>query len=175
MNKYDDEIKYLIDSYSKLLFKITFDIVGNKEETENIVQESYLSYYNNINRYNSLDYDSKRRLLVKIAINKSKDYLKSKKNYLIQNLDDEEIATISSGFQIEEYMIKEEKKKLIKKAVNNLKEPYRSLVNYYSLNDYTLDMVSEKTNTKKEVLKVQLVRAKKLLKEKLIEGGELDE
>lgn len=175
MNIYDDEIKDLINSYSRLLFKITYDFIKNKEETENIVQDSFLSYYNRIDHYNDLAKEEKRRILARIAINKCKDYLKSKKNIMKDNLDDEMVANIKSGFSVEEFLIKQERKMQIEKAVNELKEPYKTLVNYYYLKDYTLDMVCDLTKTKKETVKVQLTRAKDKLRDILIEGGELNE
>lgn len=175
MNNYDKELKDAINSYSKLLFKVSLDLVKNKEEAENIVQDSFLSYYKKLDSYINLSSDSKRRILARIAINKSKDYLKSMKVKLNDDsFTEEDFNLIPSNMKVEEELIKKEKKENIIRMINELKNPYKDLIINYYINDYSLDELETITGNKKSVIKVQLVRAKDSLR-KILEGGELDE
>lgn len=169
----NNELQDVINKYSNLLFKVSLDLVKNKEEAENIVQDSFLSYFNKINEYGSLDDISKKRILARIAINKSKDYLKSMRVKLNDSsFTEDDFMMIAGSTHIEETLIKKEKKENIIRMINELKYPYNKLIMDYYINNYTLDELEKIYNSKKSVIKVQLVRAKKSLKEKL-KGGEL--
>ncbi|MCQ2749585.1 MAG: sigma-70 family RNA polymerase sigma factor [Clostridia bacterium] len=168
---FEEDLKSVIDKYEKLIFKLSLDITRSKEESENIVQETFFSYYNHRDEYLRLDDISKKRLLARIAINKAKDYLKSSYAKKREGLDNEEIINLEvSNINLEESLIKREKEEMIRKALDELNEPYKSLIKDYYFDDYNLDELSRKNNSSKGTIKVQLTRAKEKLK--LILGGE---
>lgn len=171
MSNKNDELKSAIDKYSNLLFKISLDLTRNKEESENIVQDSFLSYFKKIDDYIDFEDEVKKRILARIAINKSKDYLKSMKVKLNDdNFTDDDFLKLSNNILTEELLIKKEKKENMIRIINELKNPYKDLIKYYYFDNYSLDELEKKTGTKKSVIKVQLTRAKDLLRENL-KGG----
>lgn len=66
-----------IGLYERLLFKVCKTYIKDPFECENIVQETYLSFYKNIETYSKVSKDEAKNILCKIALNKCKDYLKS--------------------------------------------------------------------------------------------------
>lgn len=170
---YDSELKTIIKEFNRLLYKVSLDLVKNKEEAENAVQDTYLAYYKNIDRYINLPMDDKRRLLARIAINKCKDMLKSKANNLTDKSKEIEKITIARDYKIEEKLIDKEKYTELIKALNEMKDPYRKLINDYYINDLCLDELALKYNSSKATIKVQITRGKQILKENLIKGGDL--
>lgn len=70
---------YLYDNYSKALFGIIYNIVGNTEEAEDILQIVFLKIWNSFSTYDK----SKGRLytwMLNITRNSAIDYVRSKQN-----------------------------------------------------------------------------------------------
>ena len=68
---------YLYDHYSKSLYGVIFNLIRNKEEAEDVLQEVFVKIWNNIDTYN----ESKGRLytwMLNIARNTTIDKLRSK-------------------------------------------------------------------------------------------------
>lgn len=171
---FEEDLKFVISKYEKLIFKLALDITRSKEESENIVQDSFLSYYKHKEEYAKLDEISKKRILARIAINKSKDYLKSA--YIKKRDGDDNDMIIEnevSNINIEEALIRNEKEEVIRNALEKLNEPYKSLIKNYYFENFNLDELAKKTNSSKNTVKVQLTRGKEKLK--LILGGEANE
>lgn len=171
---FEEDLREVITKYEKLIFKLALDITRCKEESENIVQDSFLSYYNHREEYAKLDDTSKKRIIARIAINKAKDYLKSSYAKKREDSDNEEIIKNEiSDTDLEESLIKREKEEMIRKALDNLNEPYKSLIEDYYFKGFNLDELATKNNSSKGTIKVQLTRAKEKLK--LIIGGEAND
>jgi RNA polymerase sigma-70 factor, ECF subfamily len=79
LKKDSSSFTYLYDHYSKSLFGVIFNLIKNKEEAEDVLQEVFVKVWNNIDSYN----ESKGRLytwMLNIARNTTIDKLRSK-NY----------------------------------------------------------------------------------------------
>lgn len=169
------DIEYLINKYHCLIYKICLNMLSNSLEAEDTVQEVYLSVYKNFEKYKSLDENSLKNVICKIALNKCKDVLKSKAYKLerITQNDEKQLEKYSYDNDIESSIIKNDEKNYISKIINELKEPYKTIIRKYYIEEYTLDELSEELNINKATLKVQVYRGKKILKEKImIVGGE---
>ena len=71
-------IDEMIDKYSKLVYKICYDMLINSFDAEDITQEVYISFYKHFDEYGKLQENEIKNILCKIALNKCKDVLKSK-------------------------------------------------------------------------------------------------
>lgn len=169
-----DDFEKLVERYYKLVYKIGIDVLKNKQEAENISQETFLSLYKNIHRYSNLNETQTKNLICKIALNKCKDYIKKPEFKLITSIEENCLNKISHDYFIEEELIKKERQMLIKKAVNQLKAPYKEIIVDYYFNNLSLDEIAHKTNKSKGVIKTQLFRGRKILKI-ILEGGDLNE
>lgn len=169
-------IEYLVEKYSRLVYKICYDMLENSLDAEDITQEVYLSLYSNLKRYGNLEEKEIKNIICKIALNKCRDVLKSKAKK-IENMTTDNILVLENFIDdndIEKEMIQSEKNYIIKKAIQSLKEPYNHILYSYYIEEYSLDNIASKMKVPKTTLKMQIYRGKKLLKEKLekINGGE---
>lgn len=166
----------IVEDYYKLVYKVCFDVLRDTDEAENISQDTFLSLYKNFYKYSCLKPNELKNLVCKIALNKCKDLLKSSSFRLVSSIEDNtEIShNLSSEDSIEDSLIKKERLMLIKKIVNELKEPYKKVIIEYYFNNLTLDEISQKLGRDKNVIKTQLYRSKQILKEKL-KGGDFFE
>ncbi|RBA28173.1 RNA polymerase sigma factor [Flavobacterium tibetense] len=77
LKKDDKSFTLLYDNYSKSLYGVIFNLIKNREEAEDVLQEVFVKIWNNIETYN----ESKGRLytwMLNIARNSTIDKLRSK-------------------------------------------------------------------------------------------------
>ena len=159
----------MIDKYSKLVYKICYDMLINSFDAEDITQEVYISFYKHFDEYGKLQENEIKNILCKIALNKCKDVLKSKAKK-IENMTTDNILSLENYImpnKMEDEILEKEKKENIIKLIKDIKEPYGNILYLYYIKQNSLDEISENLGIKKQTLKMQIYRAKKLLKEKI--------
>ena len=163
----------IVNMYNKLVFKICYDMLGSAPDAQDISQEAFLSFYLHLNDYINLPQNEIKNILCKIALNKCKDFLRGKthKLKLLTNDDDTNLENYEDDNNILEELIKKENSNYITKIINELKEPYSSIIKYYYIENLSLDELAKKLDTQKSTLKVQLYRAKKLLQKEVEKTG----
>ena len=162
-------IEEMIDKYSKLVYKICYDMLINSFDAEDITQEVYISFYKHFDEYGKLQENEIKNILCKIALNKCKDVLKSKAKK-IENMTTDNILFLENYImpnKMEDEILEKEKKENIIKLIKDIKEPYSNILYLYYIKQNSLDEISENLGIKKQTLKMQIYRAKKLLKEKI--------
>ncbi len=162
-------IDEMIDKYSKLVYKICYDMLINSFDAEDITQEVYISFYKHFDEYGKLQENEIKNILCKIALNKCKDVLKSKAKK-IENMTTDNILSLENYImpnKMEDEILEKEKKENIIKLIKDIKEPYGNILYLYYIKQNSLDEISENLGIKKQTLKMQIYRAKKLLKEKI--------
>lgn len=168
-------IEDLIEKYSKLIYKICFDMLNSPLDAQDMTQEVYISLYRNFDKYGKLPENEIKNIMCKIALNKCKDLLKSKMKKL-EILADEDIIKLEnyeSDDNIDEVIIKKDKSNYIIDAINELNAPYNEILYSYYIEEKSLDEISRIRGSTKGTLKVQLYRAREKLKENLEKyGGE---
>lgn len=165
-------IEFLIKKYHKLIYSICFNLLNNSLDAQDITQETYISIYTNLDKYDNLPENEIKNIVCKIALNKCKDFLKLKTNKLkVTETTEDELSLYIDNVNIEENLITEEKKKYIHKMINELKEPYRKTLYKYYVEEISLDNLSKQLDIPKPTLKIQIYRGKEILKEKFKKGG----
>ena len=162
-------IDEMIDKYSKLVYKICYDMLINSFDAEDITQEVYISFYKHFDEYGKLQENEIKNILCKIALNKCKDVLKSKAKK-IENMTTDNILSLENYImpnKMEDEILEKEKKENIIKLIKDIKEPYSNILYLYYIKQNSLDEISENLGIKKQTLKMQKNRTKKLLKEKI--------
>lgn len=156
----------IVNKYTNLTYKIAIDMTSSPEDSQDLVQEAYLSLYSHFKEYKKLQENEIKNILCKIVLNKCKDYLKSKKRKeqtVLEDISNIEEFNLQSDF-IDD-LIRQDKNDFIRKKIQELNNPYNTLLMQYYIEEKTLDEIAKKQNTTKGTVKVQLTRGKKLLKE----------
>ena len=147
--------------YYKAMYNTSMRIVGNETEAEDIMQESFLKAFKNIDTYEGKV--SFGAWLKKIVINRSLDYLKKRKvkfEEISENLIEELEAPI---METREFDIQK-----LKEAIFQLPEGYRIVLSLYLLEGYDHDEISEILNISNSSSRSQLLRAKLKLRKLLL-------
>lgn len=160
---------YLYDNYSKALFGVIESIINNQEESEDVLQNTFLKIWNNFDSYDA----SKGRLytwMINIARNLAIDSTRSKHEKIKNKIQE------PTDFVYHKNNLYTENKTHetigLKKIVNSLKEDYIEIIELAYYQGYTQDEISKTLNiplgTVKTKVRQALVTLRHLVKEKTV-------
>ncbi|WP_226536315.1 sigma-70 family RNA polymerase sigma factor [Fictibacillus halophilus] len=160
MKQYGEEIKRLIYTYVK-----------NWPQAEDLTQDVFVTLYTKMDTFRG---DSAiRSWIYSIAINKSKDYLKSwhyRKLQLTEKLKGE---SSSEKNAVEFQVISDTEDHILYQAVMQLSLKYREVILLHYYKEFSIRETCEFLSVNEGTVKTRLSRAKKLLKEQYMKlGGE---
>ena len=149
-NKFDK----IFDLYSKDLFRLIFSYTLNVSDSKDILQETFIKYYQ---KMDSLPDDvlEIKKWLIKVAVNKSKDYRKCWKRNIV-DLDDNRIILTNSETNLE-----------MLDLLNKIDKKYRIPIYLYYYKGYKVSEISTILKVSESAIKMRLSRAKKNLKKEL--------
>lgn len=150
----------IMKSYTEPLLKIAYLYVKDWQVAEDIVQDTFLSYYEKFEQFE--ERSSLKTYLVRITINKCKDYLKSwryRKLFLTNRF--------SLTKKEQAHLVQQEERLDIANAVLNLPLHLREVVIHYYYEELSILEISTILSLSDNTVKTRLRRARQLLKEQL--------
>lgn len=151
--------------YSRSMYNVGFRIVNNSEEAEDVLQDAFISAFNNLERYRG---DSTfGAWLKRIVINKAINYLNKKKP---ERMPDDERWDVREEEAVDEFEGFPFTVEKVRAAIEALPYGYRSVISLYLVEGYDHGEIAEILGITESTSKSQFNRAKKKLKE-LLEGG----
>lgn len=146
--------------YVKAMYNVSIRITNDREESEDVLQESFLSAFQNIDRL------KERALfgswLKRIVINKSIDSVKKRKEKFVsfddireKDVAEEEAANDENEV---EYDIES-----VNKAVQLLPDGFRTVLTLYLFEDYSHKEIADVMGISENTSKTQYLRAKQRL------------
>jgi len=161
------DLENTINKYSDFLFKTSFLMLRNKDDVEDIVQETFIAYIKSDMEFN--DEEHKKAWLLKVAQNKCKNLLKSHKIRAYVPFDD--IEEVIPGEDEEIY--KEDTIEILE--ISNLDYKYKSVLVLFYVEDYSIEETANILDISVSAVKMRLKRAREKLKlefgDKLLKGG----
>lgn len=156
-------VEYLAEKYRDNLFSVAFNVCKNAQDSEDIVQETFLRYYKSHKEFECEEHI--KAWLMRVAINQAKDMILS---FWSRN-----------RIPFEEYMLElpfeTEEDSRIFSAVMSLPRKYRIVLHLFYYEDYDIKAISNLTGVKENTVKSRLARGRKLLKDELKEAWNEDE
>lgn len=148
--------------YSRAMYNVGYRITGNEEDAEDVLQESFVSAFKNLESYRG---DATfGAWLKRIVVNKSINVIKKRKENLIAQ---EEEFDVPAEEPATDYM-PELSVDRVRKCIEMLPDGYRSVVSLYLLEGYDHEEIAGIMGITESTSKSQLNRAKGKLKELLI-------
>lgn len=144
--------------YFKAMYNTCLRIVGDATEAEDIMQESFFKAFDKINTYkNEVSFGS---WLKRIVINSSLDFLKKKK---LEVLPIDETYGLKDENAESDESFTPESVEMLKKAIEQLSEGYRLVINLVLIEGYSHEEVGEMLGITASTSRSQLARAKQRL------------
>ena len=154
--------KILYDKYSRFLLGICLRYASDRTEAEDILQESLLKIYFNIDDFTGTG--SFTGWLRKVAVNTAITHYHKNLRYRY-NVDIEEFASFETGISSfeEDYFTSDE----LFKVINELSAGYRMVFNLYAIEGYKHKEIAKMLEIDTNTSKSQYSRAKSVIRNKL--------
>jgi RNA polymerase sigma-70 factor (ECF subfamily) len=157
---------YLVNNYKDMVYTIAIKIVRNREDAEEVAQDSFIKAFQKLNSFKGESKFSTwlYTIVYRTAISKIR-----KKTIEITDIDDfvMENHSVDFSFPQMDLLKAEEQKKYVKYAIDSLPELDALLITLFYLNENTFDEIIEITGLTKTNIKVRLFRARKKLYKEL--------
>mgnify|MGYP000859434916 CR=1 FL=1 len=155
-----DTFKKKILPLREKLVNITFKLMQDREDAEDVVQETFLKLWairDELEQYNSVE-----ALAVQIAKNKSLDRLKAKRT---ERFDDSEKFTPSGELTPDKVVEEHDAVEQIRRIMAGLPDLQQLIIRMKDIEGYEISEIAEITGTQAEAVRVNLSRARKKVRE----------
>lgn len=150
------------------VYNASLHIVTNEFEAEEIMQDSILKAFDNIDRFLGTEKDF-IAFVKRIAINKSIDvFRKNSKTPLFTEVDNE-AEKIKDDNEETSFSLE-----FIKEKINHLPDGYRMVINLHLIDEMDFDEIAEIMNIKPSSVRAHYSRAKEKLRKELRISNEID-
>ena len=148
-----------IEQYTTHLLKMSFFYVKDRQVAEDIVQDVFLKLYEQPHHY--VDNGNEKAFLVRLTINRSKDYLKS---WYFRKMQFKEIMSFDKGYEQSDQLVIEEEQQVIGEAILALPLKYREVLVLHYFEEQTVAEMSTLLQIPLGTVKTRLIKARQLLK-----------
>lgn len=170
-----DSFETLIKDYKKVAYNIALKYLRNKEDAEDVSQESLIKVFKNIGKFNMNS--SFKTWMYRIVVNSCLDFKRRKKENTISvdqplhsghdefymELEDE---TASPEKVIDRKLTSE----MVMEAIEKLEDDFKSVIILRDINDFSYDEISKILTCNMGTVKSRISRGRQKLKEILEEN-----
>ncbi|MFT4143503.1 MAG: RNA polymerase sigma factor [Mobilitalea sp.] len=136
--------------YKAMLFRIAFSYLGNKHDSEDVLQEAFIKLHYSAPNFAS--YEDEKRWLIRVTINLCKDHLKSFWHRNKISLDDIEAFAVTT--QDHEDLLE----------ILKLHPKYKIVIHLYYMEGYRISEIAKILHISESAVKMRLKRGRELLK-----------
>ena len=152
--------------HKNALYHQALNIVKNEKDAEDVLQETFIKIAKNLKSINDIKSKETVSFLFVITKNTAYDYIR-KSSKIIElpltetesNLDESALENLVSNIEYQE----------IVSTITNIPSPYNEVLYLHFVKDYSIKKTANILDKKTATVKMQLVRGKKILIDKLSE------
>lgn len=143
-------INSIVDKYSDMVYRLAFARTRNKENADDIFQEVFLRYIRKQPEFENEEHE--KAWFIRVTINCSKNLF----SFLSRNTFEEINENISEESSPEEIM---------DEFLDKLPIDYRTVIHLFYYEKMTTSEISKTLNKKESTVRMQLTRARRMLKD----------
>jgi RNA polymerase sigma-70 factor (ECF subfamily) len=170
-----DAFRVLVDRHSRSIFRVVYRMTGNQQDTEELVQETFLRAYKSLERFELRANFS--TWLYRIAVNRTLDFLSARKTHMqtkdtyqiVDNpeADDRQIQLPTQGPGPDRLVLSSEMKSKIAGALELLTPAERVAFTMRHMEGRSIEEISQTLNLKASAAKNSVFRAVQKLRQQL--------
>ncbi|MDD3685452.1 MAG: sigma-70 family RNA polymerase sigma factor [Bacteroidales bacterium] len=166
----------LLDRYQDSIYFLLLKKIGNENDAEDLMMETFAKAFNNLSQYTPVYAFS--TWLFRIAINNCIDFVRKKKirpqsyDSGVDFHDPDNPNFTSSNLSPEDLVIKEQKAAELRDMIKTLKPRYARLIELRYYQEFSYEEIAEEMQLPLGTVKAQLFRARELLAPLLLSKGE---
>lgn len=157
-----DSFDLLYQDHYLILYRTALLILGNKEDAEDALQESFIAIYKNIASLS--DYNKLKPWIFSILKNSCYTRYRKRKREFPDEFVLEKADSNSISKEEDDFLLSNE----VEAALLNLKEKEREVLVLFYYNDFSIEEIAKICNSFTGTIKSRLYRARKNLKKELI-------
>ena len=146
-------IELAVEKYSRMLFRICFAILSNKEDAEDAVQDTFIKYYTEAPTFGSSEHE--KAWLIRVATNISKNMSRFRARHRALSMD--EVAEI--GVDNRDFGVCE--------SIMSLPAKYKIVMDLHYIEGYTASEISMITGVRADAVRKRLQTGRNKLKTEL--------
>lgn len=154
-----EEYENTVKKYADMVFRIALNECKNREDAEDMVQNTFLKLLQHKKTFSSEEH--RKHWLIRVTINECHSLFTSPWRQRTQSLDAVQYRAT------EEAAEENSEQSDLFYAVMDLPAKYRHVVYLYYYEEYSIREISTILKTKESTLQTRLMRARKILKEKM--------
>lgn len=154
----DESIESIIQRYKGMVYGVALSYTKNRDDADDIFQEVFLIYFRSKPVFN--DEEHRKAWLIRTAMNCSKRVIDS--TYRKRTVPMDELEEGSFQFQTKE-------ENAVYLALQKLPEKYRVVLHLFYFEDMSIEQICKVLHLKNTTVKVQLMRGREMMKDKLKE------
>ncbi|WP_042229024.1 RNA polymerase sigma factor SigW [Paenibacillus popilliae] len=162
----------IVDLYKDKIYHLAYRMLNNRHEAEDVVQDTFLRVYRNLDRYDENQKFS--TWIYRIGTNLCIDRLRKRKPnyYLDAGMTEQEgvdgYAMIpSDDWTPESHLIVSETQRMVQEAIHSLPSKYKSVMVLRYLQDLSLQEISNVLDIPVTTIKTRVHRGREFLRKKL--------
>ena len=157
-----------LNRYQNRVFGFAFHYLGNREEAEDVTQEVFIRFWKH---RETIDEDQPLGWLLRVTRNASVDAIRRRKTYQRTVSVNSELLDYAHGSNPlpDDNAESSDFRQHLQQAVEELNEPYRSIVILRELQELKYQEISDALDLPLTTVKVYLHRARKMLRNQLHE------
>lgn len=153
---------FLVERYQGLVYTIVYRMVKNKEQAEEVAQDSFVKAFESLKTYRG---DAKfSTWLYTIAYRKSLDAIKTNKRIksseFIEEIKETEISMVDNAL---DYLQAKERREIISNSIIKLPEDEAAIVTWYYFEEKNVKEIAEIIGISVDNVKIKLYRSRKKL------------
>ncbi len=154
----------LVNRYRNMAFTLAASITKNNEDAEEVAQDAFVKAYKNLGSFKGKSKFS--TWLYQIVYRTALSKMRIKKQQ-VQSIDEKTIVDVNLNDKQPDNLERSDRKKIIKIAINQLKEDESFLLILYYYQELSMEELAEATGYSVSNVKVKLHRARKNMYEQL--------
>jgi len=163
-----DALKHIVYKYSKDLIKVASRYTRDLEEAKDVLQDSFISIYQNINQLRDSDENSFQKWSTRIVINTAirkyrRKYYSHENTEINYSNHPQEEESINTDLNLEDIYV----------FINQLSDSYRTVFKLYAIDGFSHKDIAELLAINESTARSQYLRARKILQKKLIHTNAL--
>lgn len=157
-NKSESEIKELVEKYTSLIFRVSYCILGNRDDAEDAVQDAFLKYLTKAPEFESEEH--RKAWLIRVTTNISKNMMMFRIRKETVNLEEvKDIGICENDYETFEMIM-------------SLPAKYKVVMTLYYIEGYKSKEIAEIIGIKEEAVRKRLQKGREILR-KLFEMEEI--
>lgn len=146
-----DSIKKIMDTYGNMLFRLCLITLGNANDAEDAVQETFIRYFQKAPLFENSEHE--KAWLITVATNKCRDILRFRSRHKFVDID--EINEYTQDFTDHTIM----------DALLRLPDKFRMVLVLYYVEEYSIEEISKIIGKTTSAVKMRLQKGRRLLRE----------